>query len=205
MSRSIHPVQARLSRQRHSSRSNTLILLGSIRPIQVHSSRSDPFVPFSPLSRTGPFVPFKSIRPVSSIRIIHVNSFKSIHLVQVHSSRDFRTCKFFFFYSLFSVFLFLLLYFVSYSFSIHLFFYLFFSIDYFIFLPSPKIPSSRGFLKQTTNSFTEAEKHIVMQMDEIHVKSDVTYKGGKIYGSSLSPEDPIKTVFAIMVSSLQKK
>ena len=55
------------------------------------------------------------------------------------------------------------------------------------------------FLKQTTNSFTEAEKHIVMQMDEIHVKSDVTYKGGKIYGSSLSPEDPIKTVFAIMV------
>ena len=60
------------------------------------------------------------------------------------------------------------------------------------------------FLKQATNSFTEAEKHIVMQMDEIHVKSDVTYKGGKIYGSSLSPEDPIKTVFAIMVSSLQK-
>ena len=44
----------------------------------------------------------------------------------------------------------------------------------------------------------------LMQMDEIHVKSDVTYKGGKIYGSSLSPEDPIKTVFAIMVSSLQK-
>ena len=42
-------------------------------------------------------------------------------------------------------------------------------------------------------------------MDEIHVKSDVTYKGGKIYGSSLSPEDPIKTVFAIMVSSLHKK
>ena len=37
-----------------------------------------------------------------------------------------------------------------------------------------------------------------MQMDEIHVKSDVTYKGGKIYGSSLSPEDPIKTVFAII-------
>ena len=61
------------------------------------------------------------------------------------------------------------------------------------------------FLKQATNSFTEAEKHIVMQMDEIHVRSDVTYKGGKIYGSSLSPEDPVKTVFAIMVSSLQKK
>ena len=42
-------------------------------------------------------------------------------------------------------------------------------------------------------------------MDEIHVKSDISYKGGKIYGSSLSPEDPIKTVFDIMVSSLHKK
>ena len=50
------------------------------------------------------------------------------------------------------------------------------------------------YLKQATNSFTEAEKYIVMQMDEIHVKSDVTYIGGKIYGSSLSPEDLIKTV-----------
>ena len=60
------------------------------------------------------------------------------------------------------------------------------------------------FLKQATHSFSEAGKHII-QMDEIHVKLDISYKGGKIYGSSLSPEDPIKTVFAIMVSSLHKK
>ena len=37
------------------------------------------------------------------------------------------------------------------------------------------------------------------------MKLDISYKGGKIYGSSLSPEDPIKTVFVIMVSSHQKK
>ena len=59
------------------------------------------------------------------------------------------------------------------------------------------------FLKQATHSFSEAEKHTI-QMDEIHVKSDISYKGSKKYGSSLSPEDPIKTVFAIMVSSLHK-
>ena len=42
-------------------------------------------------------------------------------------------------------------------------------------------------------------------MDEIHVKSDVSYKGGKILGSNLDADDPTKTVFAIMVSSLFKK
>ena len=42
-------------------------------------------------------------------------------------------------------------------------------------------------------------------MDEIHVKSTFTYKGGKIIGSSLDPTDPAKTVFAFMVSSLSKK
>ncbi|KAI6655366.1 hypothetical protein LOD99_2201 [Oopsacas minuta] len=39
-------------------------------------------------------------------------------------------------------------------------------------------------------------------MDEIHVKSTFTYKGGKIIGSSLNPTDPAKTVFAFMISSL---
>ena len=42
-------------------------------------------------------------------------------------------------------------------------------------------------------------------MDEIHVKSDISYKGGKILGSNLDADDPTKTVFAIMVSSLCKK
>ena len=42
-------------------------------------------------------------------------------------------------------------------------------------------------------------------MDEIHVKSDISYKGGKIHCSNLDPDNPTKTVFAIMVSSLYKK
>ena len=42
-------------------------------------------------------------------------------------------------------------------------------------------------------------------MDEIHVMSDISYKGCKIYSSSLNPDDPTKTVFAIMVTSLYKK
>ena len=42
-------------------------------------------------------------------------------------------------------------------------------------------------------------------MDEIHVKSDISYKGGKILCSNLDPDNPTKTVFAIMVSSLYKK
>ena len=42
-------------------------------------------------------------------------------------------------------------------------------------------------------------------MDEIHVKSDISYKGGKIFAPNLEPEDPTRTVFAIMVSSLHKK
>ena len=42
-------------------------------------------------------------------------------------------------------------------------------------------------------------------MDEIHVTSDVSYKGREIIGSCLNPDYPIKTVFAIMVSSLHKK
>ena len=42
-------------------------------------------------------------------------------------------------------------------------------------------------------------------MDEIHVHSAVDYKGGRIIGYSMSPNEPIKTVFAIMVSSLYRK
>ena len=57
------------------------------------------------------------------------------------------------------------------------------------------------YLSQVTSSFTYQEKNIIVQMDEIHVKSDISYKGGKIYGPNLSPENPTRTVFAIMVSS----
>ena len=42
-------------------------------------------------------------------------------------------------------------------------------------------------------------------MDEIHVNSTVTYTGGRIIGYSLETDQPIKTVFAIMASSLYTK
>ena len=62
-----------------------------------------------------------------------------------------------------------------------------------------------SFLKQATQFFSPEQKHVIIQMDEIHVKSDISCKGDKIYPSSLNPDDPTKTVFAIMVSSLYKK
>ena len=62
-----------------------------------------------------------------------------------------------------------------------------------------------SFLKQATQFFSPEQRHVIIQMDEIHVKSDISYKGGKIYSSSLNPNDPTKTVFAIMVSSLYNK
>ena len=61
------------------------------------------------------------------------------------------------------------------------------------------------YLKQSTTQSNNWERNVIIQMDEIHVKSTFTYKGGKIIGSSLNPTDPAKTVFAFMISSLSKK
>ena len=44
----------------------------------------------------------------------------------------------------------------------------------------------------------------LLQMEEIHMKSNISYKG-KILGSNLYVDDPTKTVFAIMLSSLCEK
>ena len=61
------------------------------------------------------------------------------------------------------------------------------------------------FLQQSTLGFNNMERSVILQMDEVHVKSEYTYKGGKIIGSSTQPDYPAKTVFAIMVSSLYRK
>ena len=42
-------------------------------------------------------------------------------------------------------------------------------------------------------------------MDEVHIRSDASYKGGRIIGSIDHPEDPPTTVFSMMVSSLMTK
>ena len=62
-----------------------------------------------------------------------------------------------------------------------------------------------AYLRQATSSFTPQEPNVIIQMDEIHFKSEISYKGGKVYGPNLNPEDPTRTVFAVMVSSLHKK
>ena len=47
-----------------------------------------------------------------------------------------------------------------------------------------------AYLRQATSSFTPQERNVIIQMDEIHVKSEISYKGGKVYGPNLAPEDP---------------
>ena len=61
------------------------------------------------------------------------------------------------------------------------------------------------FLEKATSDFNQRERNVIVQMDEIHVKSEFTYKGGIIIGSSQNITDPAKTIFAFMVSSLSKK
>ena len=61
------------------------------------------------------------------------------------------------------------------------------------------------FIKQVAQNLSLEQRHVIIQMDEIHVKSDISYKGGKLFASNLDPDNPTKTVFAIMVSSLYKK
>ena len=66
------------------------------------------------------------------------------------------------------------------------------------------------YLKVVYQDFCKFKKYVLLQLDEIHVKSDHSYKGGKIFGSpfinsnSNHPE-PAKTVLAFQVSSLFTK
>ena len=62
-----------------------------------------------------------------------------------------------------------------------------------------------SFLKQATQSFYPEQNYAIIQMNEIHAKSDISYKGGKVFGSNLDPDNPTKTAFAIMVSRLYNK
>ena len=61
------------------------------------------------------------------------------------------------------------------------------------------------FLQQSTVDFNYMERCVIIQMNEVHVKSEYTYKGGKIIEASMQPNFLAKTVFAMMVSSICKK
>ena len=60
-------------------------------------------------------------------------------------------------------------------------------------------------LKQSTFGFNEQQRQVSLHMDEIHLKSVYSYKGGKIIGSSNSSNKFAKTILGIMVSSLFTK
>ena len=58
------------------------------------------------------------------------------------------------------------------------------------------------YLKQATTHFTPQQRNVIVQMDKNHVKSEFTYKAGKVIGSSGNFNEPTRTVLAL---SLHKK
>ena len=59
-----------------------------------------------------------------------------------------------------------------------------------------------NYLETATTTFNSLQRNVIIHMDEIHIKSDFSYKGGKIIGSILDSNEPTKTVFGVMVSKM---
>ena len=57
-------------------------------------------------------------------------------------------------------------------------------------------------IKEIATTFEHLERHVILQMDEVYIRSDAAYKGGRVIGSIDNPEDPPTTVFSLMISSL---
>ena len=60
-------------------------------------------------------------------------------------------------------------------------------------------------LEEVATTFNDLERHVILQMDEVHIRSDASYKGGRVIGSINNPNDPHTTVFSMMVSSLSAR
>ena len=45
-------------------------------------------------------------------------------------------------------------------------------------------------LREITSKFSHKERHVILQMDEVHIRSDASYKGGKVLGTIDNPSDP---------------
>ena len=60
-------------------------------------------------------------------------------------------------------------------------------------------------LEEVATTFNDLERHVILQMDEVHIRSDASYKGGRVIGSINNPDDPHTTVFSMMVSSLSAR
>ena len=64
----------------------------------------------------------------------------------------------------------------------------------------------KAFLIKSTAHFSKQQRQLVLNIDEVYVQSDFSYKGGKIYGSSSSNvQVAAKTVLAFMVTSRFEK
>ncbi len=62
-----------------------------------------------------------------------------------------------------------------------------------------------SYLRISTQDFNSQERNVILHMDEIHVKSDFSYTGGRIICSSITPNTSATTVLAFMISSLCRK
>ena len=64
----------------------------------------------------------------------------------------------------------------------------------------------KAFLIKSNAHFSKQQRQLVLNIDEVYVQSDFSYKGGKFYGSSSSNVQVLaKTVLAFMKTSLFEK
>ena len=50
-------------------------------------------------------------------------------------------------------------------------------------------------LKEVATTFTDLQRHVILEMDEVHIRSDASYKGGRVIGSIDNPDDPHTSLF----------
>ena len=60
-------------------------------------------------------------------------------------------------------------------------------------------------LAEVASTFNDLKRDVILQMDEVHIRSDANYKRGRVFGSIDNQDDPHTTVFSMMVSSLSTK
>ena len=58
------------------------------------------------------------------------------------------------------------------------------------------------YLKASTANFNNQKRNVTLHMDEIHVKSEFSYTGGRIFGSSTIQNEAGNIILAFMISSL---
>ena len=61
------------------------------------------------------------------------------------------------------------------------------------------------FLREIDSTFNDLERHVILQMDEVYIRSDASYKEGRVFGLIDNLEDPHTTVFSMMDSSLSTR